>query len=79
MRETKTIKGIKIERNIPIPEIQRSKSNWIEIFDQMEVGDSFLLNANIRSSVQERARIQGIILTIRMTDDPKVVRVWKVK
>lgn len=71
---------IKIEKNIPIPSKSPVRNGFVDIFRQMEVGDSFLIpRGNIeRSNLAPLAKLAGIKVSARLVDDNNI-RVWRVK
>jgi len=67
---------MKIDKNIPIPRKQHKKATWAALVDQMDVGDSVLVN-NIaeRAALTNAIKAQGYEATTRKEDDK--FRVWR--
>ena len=66
---------MKIEKNIPMP---KDKARWVEIANQMEVGDSVLVKntaeaLSLRLAVQRRKK--GKVVTAKQ--DCGNIRVWR--
>ena len=70
-----TMKPI-IEKNIPIPRRQGKKATWAALVDNMDVGDSVLVNnGSERASLTNASKAQGYEVTTRKEDDK--FRVWR--
>lgn len=76
--------NLRLERNIPRPNIINTKPKWVALFDRMEAGDSLLM------STREAHRFQVAILNLRCRSNQMCTittlyegggkhRVWKVK
>jgi len=67
---------MKIDKNIPIPRKQHKKATWAALVDQMDVGDSVLVNnVSERQSLTMAIKAQGYEVTTRKVDDK--FRVWR--
>ena len=67
---------MKIDKNIPVPRIQVKKATWAALVDQMDVGDSVLVNTVAeRASLSNAIKAQGYEATTRKEDDK--FRVWR--
>jgi len=65
-----------IEKNIPIPRKQGKKATWAALVDNMDVGDSVLVNnGSERASLTNAIKAQGYEVTTRKEDDK--FRVWR--
>lgn len=67
---------MKIEKNIPMPEV---RAKWVEIANQMQVGDSVLLKnpaeaLSLRLAIQRRHK--GKATTAKQ--DCGKIRVWRI-
>ena len=67
---------MKIDKNIPIPRKQHKKATWAALVDQMDVGDSVLVN-NVaeRAALTIAIKMQGYEATTRKEDGK--FRVWR--
>jgi hypothetical protein len=73
---------IKINKNIPIPRKEHVRSPWEQLFDRMNVGDSFTVPEKrgpaARSAAWNYASMQkGKAFTSRKIGNQ--VRVWRIK
>jgi hypothetical protein len=67
---------MKIDKNIPVPRKQVKKAVWAALVDQMDVGDSVLVNSVAeRASLTNAIKAQGYEATTRKEDDK--FRVWR--
>lgn len=67
---------MKIDKNIPVPRRQVKKATWAALVDQMDVGDSVLVNSVAeRASLTNAIKAQGYEATTRKEDDK--FRVWR--
>ena len=67
---------MKIEKNIPLPRKQAKKATWAALVDNMDVGDSVLVNnVTERASLTNAIKAQGYEVTTRKEDDK--FRVWR--
>ena len=67
---------MKIDKNIPIPRKQVKKAIWAALVDQMDVGDSVLVNnVSERQSLTMAIKAQGYEVTTRRVGDK--FRVWR--
>ena len=66
---------MRIDKNIPVPRKQVKKAIWATLVDNMDVGDSVLVN-NIaeRAALTNAIKAQGYEATTRKEDDK--FRVW---
>ena len=67
----------KIEKNIPIPELNPRKSGLTRVFRQMEIGDSVLLSADDVMSLTRVSKDAGVKVTRRIEGDG--YRVWRIE
>jgi len=67
---------MRIDKNIPVPRKQVKKAIWATLVDNMDVGDSVLVN-NIaeRAALTNAIKAQGYEATTRKEDDK--FRVWR--
>ena len=66
-----------IEKNIPIPRKQVKKAKWVLLVDQMDVGDSVLVdNKRERSALNNAMVAKGYKATQRIEGDK--LRVWRI-
>lgn len=68
--------NIKIEKNIPIPNGQHSP--YRDVFQKMDVGDSFVSRKNSVQSIRNAAKGLDMTVATRSVDDANA-RVWRVK
>ena len=67
---------MKIEKNIPVPRKQHKTSTWATLVDQMDVGDSILVNnKSERASLTTAIKAQGYQATTRQVNGK--FRVWR--
>lgn len=66
-----------IEKNMPIPEYTQWGKN-IHFLKKLEIGDSFVVEGNSRSSFLISARRMGIKAVSRSLGNGKA-RIWRVK
>lgn len=85
-QQGKTIQGIVIEHNVPIPPKQRTnKQRYVLGFlVRMDVGDSVHLPIEVKSSLASRmsqiAAASDMRFTLRVDkDDATMLRVWRVQ
>lgn len=72
--------SFKIEKNVPLP-IRGVNGGLADTLRHMEVGDSFVVNANtnaFRNSLYSTAKSVGISITSRVIA-PTTLRVWRVE
>lgn len=74
--------SLKIEKNIPLETVATRRIGWKELFEQMEIGDSFLLESNSKLVSQRAAGLKaasnaGKKLITRTVENG--VRFWRVK
>jgi hypothetical protein len=72
----------KIEKNIPIPDGNRSRTGYFDSLGKMEVGDSFKFDIKLRNRISGAASFfkfrHGREFTIRKLND-KECRCWRIK
>lgn len=69
---------MKIEKNIPIPKkTTGSKGIYPALLNQMEIGDSVILNNSQYAGFNLAAKKMGIKITSRADNGKR--RVWKIK
>jgi hypothetical protein len=67
---------MRIDKNIPVPRKQIKKAIWATLVDNMDVGDSVLVNNSAeRASLTNAIKAQGYEATTRKEDDK--FRVWR--
>jgi len=67
---------MRIDKNIPVPRKQVKKAIWATLVDNMDVGDSVLVNnVSERQSLTMAIKAQGYEVTTRKVDDK--FRVWR--
>jgi len=68
---------MKVDKNIPIPRKQHKKATWAALVDQMDVGDSVLVdNKRERSAINNAMVAKGYKGTQRIEGDK--IRVWRI-
>ena len=81
--------NIKIERNIPIPPRGSSRSSQLyAAFDQLDVGDSFAIQATVKPPKHVQQRVTGwqqrskpkrlATRVLKTASGEKYIRVWRI-
>ena len=68
---------MQIDKNIPIP-ARHKKTNLRPIFEALQVGDSVLIDQEIRNQAAVYAAQAGIKIVTRAEKGTNKVRVWRV-
>lgn len=73
---------IKIEKGVPIPEGTRGRhGRWRRLFEQMEIGDSFLVDFKDRKAVgiwNSQANKDSSFTVVTRSVGDGLCRIWKV-